>query len=789
MINGDVQEGYYDASTNIVHRCVPLNAPNGKKLEGRFKLVDGRLIDQGESWFEAYRDRTVLTQEYSTWQGSTVPVVSLDYYRTISYSLGTRFVALLQEVRDQVVSVAPFDDHFKGSTGYRTKVDPNRFLNPDYDPESQEAVEAREFFESVKDLVNLRMMVKEAPIYLPIGDDLLKKINDGIGLDSFDKIVRKLLSKPIPGVFPGIDAVKWDQDNFVYELFSIGLTNDRRSKYNIYFITFAGTTDKEMFSNWFKLLQNFRSGDFDLNNEIEARIHRALFDNEGNNILLERYGEEGFSEGIDYSEEDISIISDLVEILSFILGRFGFLEMYRGNIFPKYGHVNFVSHTWARQLQAVKKSRLIDFTLYTDRSTGLVRGYTKLYPHDDAFISSPHILRSYYLNEFLSEYTIMRSNTKIEGVSNKLWAPQYIESSHIKSSEIKDHNQLLSYFIFSTGILENSFVEEESIEIESILFKQLYRVIFTRLYSRAEYAYIMRELTSLLGTSNGGKAKNYRSALYMWLGARGTYRLNLDLGLQEANLILDKKIFDTYFAPYVERFALPLSRIQLSNTAEQIAIRNLNYLQDLIIDVINFIQRMADKLDNNGGRKIILYPFVPRVDSWWYAKAENYYEGLEFRLKSLQGDLKEWMPEGSRMINKYGFVVDPNDLSSFERLIPEFLGLLLVKRAGFVVRVVDNIAPSEPNSYLGGEFCDFIFDILGGIIPSDFKGNKKQYSVGVNGLVWKDESIFIELYKELKSILNKHSLLSVGTLNSQDFYNIFRNPSLLSPALKNLRFE
>ncbi|MFX1236143.1 MAG: hypothetical protein ACFE8P_00330, partial [Promethearchaeota archaeon] len=774
MLGTDVQEGYYDVSTNLVHRCVPLNAPNGKKLEGRFKLVDGRLIDRGEIWFEAYRDRMVLTQEYSRWQGSTVPVISLEYYRTISYSLGTRFVALLQEVNDEIVSVAPFDDHFKGSTNYRTRIDPNRFLNPDYDPESQEAVEAREFFDSIKELADLRMDAKNVPIYLPISENILNKINDGIGFDDLDQVISKLLSKPIAGVFPGIDAVNWDQDNFVYELFSTGLSNRQGAKYSISHITFRGTTEKEMFSCWFEVLNNFDSTDFDLNDDIDARIHRVLFDENGNNKFSNYLN--GFSAGNDYSEEDLNIVKDIVEILSYIMGRFGFLEMYRGRIFLKYGCVSFISRPWVEEYRVISIFRKINFHLFTHRSTGLESGYTDLYPGRNLDQKSLVSIRSYHIFEFLTDFELISSNSKILGVSSEIWSPQY-KNPVTSFTDRKEIESLISLYIFSNARYDFEYSERKDLDANSLLYNKLHQAIIPKIKSRSEYGYVMRELGHSLLTAASKKGRENRRLFYDWFGARGNYPLEFVIGRQNAKIIFDKSDFDAYFAPYMDYLTISLSSLKIGKeNSENRIIQNINFIQDFIIDLLDFINRMAQSIAQRiGGSKIVLYPFSPNSDGWGYESKDDYY-GIKDDLIEIQGEIKEWRPYEARKSRDIGFVFDPNNPDSFEELLPEFLGLLLIRKAGFVVRAVNDISPNNPNSFMENRECAFLFDIIGGILPNDFKYSKDIKSIGpgkhINGLIWKDELLFLGLYQDLMDILNKHKILYIGSIKSLKFYDL-----------------
>ncbi|MFX1236516.1 MAG: hypothetical protein ACFFAS_00210 [Promethearchaeota archaeon] len=792
MLGTDIREGYYDVSANLVHRCVPLNAPDGRTLEGRFKLVDGRLIDRGEIWFEAYRDRMVLTREYSRWQGGTVPVISLEYYRTISYSLGTRFVALLQEVNDEIVSVAPYDDHFKGSKNYRIRIDPNRFLNPDYDPESQETVEAREFFDTVKTLVDLRINVKQTPSYLLMSNSILEKINDAIGFDSLERIIKKLLSKPIPDVFPGIDAIQWDQDNFVYELFSIGLRQDKDSNYLRYIIPnigFRGTTEKELFTKWFALLSNFESGDFSLSDEAEAKIHQVLFNNEGENILTQF--ENGFSAGSDYSNDDIAIVDNIVKILSYLIGRFGFLQLYRGNIFPKNGHIVFIASVWNQYYNVISKHRKIDFQLYTGRikDTG---GHTELYPGYTSYLLLPNQLKSYYLSEFFSEYTLISSKTKIEGVSNALWAPQYVSPLSIEFRDYDKLNNLLAQFIFSRASYKNPESDNSELDSLSLCYKKLQMAVLTKIKSRSKYAYVLRELGTMLHTSAGDKAIKFRLEFYEWLGARGNYPFEFKVGLQNVRIILDRKDFDAFFANYLNEFAIPLSKFRFADSSNDIAIRNINYLQDLIIDLLGFVERMAQELTQGTNKKIVLYPFTPYKNGWGISAKTGYY-GISDRLESIQGLLSEWKPYGAQTTRDIGFVFDPNDPTSFEQLLPEFLGLLLVKQAGFVVRVVEDVTVINPDEDSNRQ-CSFIFDLFGGIIPREFKAYLDvSYNAGRHpgGLIWKDEILFLGLYQELMEILNKYNIVSVGTssgISFSDFYALFRSPSLLASAIKYFRF-
>jgi len=687
-----------------------------------------------------------------------------------------------------VVPTGEYEGLFENTHLQRVMLGENLYDNSFYDHPRREFIKnnAEENIRSISKIIHLYEEYKEVFGFLPFSDDLLKvlgayKDKNGViqlgpGYDEAEYILEKLI--------PDIRSISidYEQDNKIYELFSIQQRPDKQDGYIIQNMGFRyekynrktgkwENTRKQWFEKWLIVFQNIDKNTLDLNNELDTKIYNALFDENGNNIFD---GAEINTQTnqLSFTDAELETAIKVKEIMVSLFRQHIFREIYSGSIFPKYGRIRFMSQTWRTIYKSTNKDTKLKLPLERIGKGAQAGKYT---PNKDALLGAK--IR-YLLGRLAFEYSIELAKTDgtvakldVSGVPKELLMPQFKDPTKVKDKSLL-YAQELDYLckIFGEAPKPKFSMDEGKLLIHEALLKKLE----DKYQYKSEISFIEKNIRWKIFTDDdysptGGRA--FRKTLLDWLTARGTYTIpELYYYGKKHYITLTPEDFKKYFQDDYDKMIYSLKKIALfgggSVLEEKIALskQNLIKMQDFIIDILGFVKEMSDLA---GGKKIILYPFKGYKDGFGIVEGQTYIPDPVYLKETHKEALDEWWIS-TKDPKKIGFIFDPDQPKRFQDLIPEFLALLFVEPCAFVVRV--------PGEGMARDEVFFGFEITGSLAPAQLRGKYGYNGPPGTGMIAWNKLIYEYLAYRLNDIVNRYDLLGIHRFRDPNkFYDICRD--------------
>lgn len=756
---GNVREGYayFDATTNkeVVINNIYLNNPEGNRLISKvaFNEYGFSLRSGGDEWFRPYMNIQSINGMFQ-----------LNYYRALGWATGNRFIAFLQQAQDNIMTVAPYQslitvDKLRSSPRWlkdlRFQKEEDSFLDPDFPTHVNRDFileNSEQFLDKLSLLTDLYVGTSKTSKYLPIDNyevqvlgaykDENSRLILGPGYDDLELSFRTLLVHYLVQFGDTIEA-----NDFALKLCS--LKKSRGTSIDINNIAFNyDQTRKQWLQNWIDVFRTYQFTDS--NSPLIKKMNEIIVGRENkfygisNEFDLNRHNK-------NFDKREILLAKRVVSVLTEIFGNLMFEEMFSGGVIVKDGTVQFISHSWDVTYKIGKK-------INVKFSKGYIIG-----------ANSPTYLRHrYILDKFTSSYDIelptdstldvLDATISILEVPVKFVLPIYkkpVDKSLLLdfyktiSSETYKHFEALNHF--KREALERSW--------RSQFYKTLMKICRDRGYDSLQLSLADDGFRAKI-FRDGKDHQDFKNNAFDWLTSRGEGWVTLTHSRGELKLSPDdfRRYFKDDWAKFASSLYKPvLVRHLLINQIES----DLRYMQDFIMDTIDFIFHLAESATN---KKIILYPHIASKTGFTATPKYSSY----FPPKDV--NLNEWFLHAGSP-KQIGFTLDLNDLNSvykFVEMIPILLGNLLVRPAAFIVR-----DPDYPS--LTNDQCMFAFGMPGSLLPSQMVGgNQGPPSTGMRWTGGSEANYKrSNFYLGWNKILSKHNILGIHKFTDPNkFYEV-----------------
>jgi len=737
-----------------------LNNDKGIYLEGRISMTEtSTLVDLSEEWYNAHKGKMIIENRYSNFDQKFHDVVSLSYFRLIGFSTGYKFIGMVQENLDEVLTVEPYNEHFKKSKTARKGSLPGI----DIFDESFSALPVLEqqhlknrAEKNLREVVRLSVLqgeTLEAYRVLPIKDETVKELNEnGVGITEGEYLLNKLV--------PSLSGIDFEDDNLLYELFFIKKRADKIGSYAVPNMGPRGDR-KGFFNSWWGVFRDVSKGSMDPNNDLDAVLLSNLFDEAGNN-LFSQVSPFDVSNPKSYSEQEFDAVKMIISVLKASFGRHTFKEMYSGRIFPKFGKLIFINQHWNALIELIKGENTI-YDTYEGLKFDLFHNAELIPSSNDApLIHKVIYLVNTYFSPFDLEFDVDGEKMvySVEGVNKMFFGPEYKQFSELAKG---DRSLIGTHLSKKVEVIGLEVLESDRLGLYSALLK----VIKSRGFPISRYNFIEKFLRRRFFAQDSTSARVMRKSLLDWLSVRGDHKVDLKYGSAASHIITlapaDFKFFEDIWSETVN--ALPISMggdtVKVSKDRDIIS---LGKMKDQVLGFLNFIKTVSSKV---GNKKIVIYPFSVKSGGLATDYRSRYFPS-QAGLAAVQGELKEWLVGSEH--NEIGFIFDPAHPNSFNQLFPHYLGLLLAEPSAFIIRIF-----GDSNEKIVLSFTSSGVLQLNQIIRDPKSGLK----VPPN-LVYSNLGISRELEKIFNAIVKSEPLLGITHYTDpQDFYDLCTSVSKL----------
>ena len=748
----NLREGYayFDENNKeIVINNVYLNNPEGNRLISRvvFNEFGFSVRDGGKEWFRPYM-----------YVQSVDGYFRLDYYRALGWATGNRFIAFLQQVEDNIMTVPAYQsqiivDRIKFSPHWlrdvRIRKEENSFLDPDFSSHVNYDFileNSEQFLDRLSLLTDIYDDTHKSSRYLPIDNYDVQvlgayKDEDGIlflgpGYDDLELGFRTLLIHYLAQFGDTIEA-----NEFALELCSLKKIQEnppitiQNIKFN------RDQTRKQWLQNWINIFRTYQFTDS--NSPIIKKMNEIIIGREENfmgmstEFDLDRDNEK-------FDKRELILAIRVISVLTEIFGNYMFKQMFSGGVIVEDGTVRFMSHPFEKVYHIDRIIKAKFSRSFTIRQRYILDRFTSRFnfilPTDAAI-------------DF-SDATISLSEVPV-----KFFLPMYKkpvdESLHsdfykVISSKIYEHFEEVNHF--KRENLERSWRIQFYDTLMQICKDRGYNSLQLSL---ADEGFRHRIFSSRFTT-------DFRKNAFDWLTSRGESWVTLPY--LKTEIRLSPEDFRFYFKDDWSKFAASLYLIGSKDVDLEASVESdLRYMQNFIIDALDFIFDLAESAVN---KKIYLYVFNTYSEGFGIKNGKKYNPPIN-------PNLNEWVPQ--RTTIETGYVLDLNDMNSvneFIEMIPILIGNLLVSPTTFVVR-----EPDSPG--LESDQCSFVFNIAGSLLPSQITGFSKMIGPPHTGMRWTGgtegdyrKSVF---FLRWNKILSRHDMLATYVFNDPSkFYEICR---------------
>jgi len=746
----NIREGYayFDTNTNreIVLHNIYLSNPEGNRLFSKlnFDASGFTVRSGGDKWF-----KWLLTGIKSI-DG----LFQLNYYRALGWATGNRFIAFLQEVEDNIMTVPAYQslitvDKIRPSPKWLKNLkEENSFLDPEFNShENRDFIldNSKQFLDRLSLLTDLYVDTSVMNRFFPIDNydlQILGAYMDengllhlGPGYDDLELGFRTLLVHYLVQFGDIVEA-----NEFALELCSLKKVqkNSLLTIQNVYFN--PDQTRKQWLQNWIDVFRQYQFTDS--NSLVIEKMNEIIINREKNFVG----GQNEFDLSRDnekFDKREILLAKRVVSVLTELFGKYMFKEMLSGGVMVMEGKVQFMSRSMDALVRVNAKinSRFSKGTPYEHILDRFTSSFNFILPTDgtvdvsDATISLSEVPVKFLLPMY----------KKPTGVT------LHSDFSKFISRGIYEHYKALNHFKRET--LRRSW--------RSQFYKTLMQICRDRGYDSLQLSLADVGLRSKIFAEG---VQDFRNKAFEWLTSRGESWVTLTFSKGKGELILSPDDFRRYFKDDWAKFAssLYLPKLKTDEVYSNQIESDLRYMQDFIMDTLGFIFDLAESAEN---KRIILYPFNAFTDGYGADPKSNVY------LPPNDYSLNEWYIKAPRQI---GFLLDLNDqdsINNFVEMIPILLGNLLVRPAAFIVR-----DPDHPD--LKSDECMFTFGMSGSLLPSQMIGSPRA-GPPKSGMKWVGGSEIdykkSSYYLRWNEIISRHNTLSVHKFDDPNkFYEIVR---------------
>ena len=221
-------------------------------------LKDGKT--SSKNWFNKYiagdlYENIYVTVEQRLVAGKVKEIFHFDSIRSLFWKTGNRLTVFIQDVDTSIFATGPFEPSIRGvplSKGIKRQfvITDSKFeehINYNFI-----SFNALENLKQLYTLASIQIANKETNSFLPLSNYYLKVLNSkkiggriqlGYRYNEIEYILQKLI--------PSIKTINYDQDNFIYKLFSISLRSDKPDgQYAIQNMGLRKISKKEFLNNW-----------------------------------------------------------------------------------------------------------------------------------------------------------------------------------------------------------------------------------------------------------------------------------------------------------------------------------------------------------------------------------------------------------------------------------------------------------------------------------------------------------------------------------------------------------
>ncbi|MBN1214426.1 MAG: hypothetical protein JXA99_03185, partial [Candidatus Lokiarchaeota archaeon] len=779
LANTEIREGYIDLNGEI-HRNIFVADKDGIKLYSKLLFSETELkIRTDKNWADEFYERKEILDSNNNLKGFKTEFLAA--YLIIS---GNSIVAKLQDTNIILEHTdpykAPLPNVINAIKRYSSKSisdiseiyddslqnNPNRIF---LESNSQEVVE------EISKLVNFIINNKQSSKLLSIDEYILKIL--GANLNPNGEIIygpgyndiHYLLDK----IIPNFGNINYETDNLVYELFSVDKRGDRaNSPYMAQNMGFRfQQTRKEFLQKWYTVLKEITLTNLNPKTHNDKKIINAIFNTENINIFQNCDEIDITTDNTNLNKDEIKTAELVISKLTEIFGRFIFIGMYSGNIFPKHGYIHFLAHTLQTIHDSTVKNTLVSLRAREFNQNALM---PTIRERDENALNN---LARYFMDRFIAALSLklpMKDNKlasiNINEVPLKLVAPYFKDSNKVRS--MKNLFQSLSDYLYQSYNTIEFDTDEDSLNGRLLFYKSITEVLRNK-YTPYEFNFIDRYVRKKIFSDNQLLGRSFRGEVYLWLAAHGTYSIDLQYFRSNDIITLTPDDFRQYFAENYHKMMKGFENLKFKDNLIEFNKESIIYMKDFIYSALSFIKIISKII---GNKEIIIYPIFGTTNGYYIDERSSI---LPTKIKLIENNinLQEWSPENNENYLEIGFLYDPNHPEKFINFIQEYLGLLLVEPSAFIVR----------ERGMDSDECLFAFDTIGEILPEFLIKKPKVVGPPKEGMVWKNEAIFWKLADIWKSITFSNNIIGLRKLSPHTKFYELLNQIQFIRNLKNAK--